>query len=139
MIKTDISDCRFADLVEKARQATENSYCPYSSYKVGSAVLTDDGRVFTGCNIENGSYSAVVCAERVAVFKAVSEGAKHIAAVAVASDEGSPVPFPCGVCRQVLTEFCTPDTPVIVFDGDHSVYDFTLDELIPFAFEIEKG
>ena len=127
------------ELMSMARQASFNAYVPYSRFAVGAALECSDGTVYTGCNIENGSYSAVVCAERVAVFKAVSEGAKHIAAVAVASNEGSPVPFPCGVCRQVLTEFCAPDTPVIVFDGDHSVYDFTLDELIPFAFEIEKG
>lgn len=139
MIKTAIEDCGYEELVDKARQAAENAYCPYSKYRVGAAVLTSDGRIFTGCNIENGSYSATVCAERTAIFKAVSEGAKHIAAVAVAAEEGEPPAFPCGVCRQVMSEFCSPDTHVLVYDGERSVYDFALNELLPFAFEIEKG
>lgn len=136
MIKTSIEDSGFALLAQKAREAMENAYCPYSNYRVGAAVLTDGGRIYSGCNIENGSYGATNCAERTAIFKAVSEGERQFSALAIFAEEGSAPPFPCGICRQVLSEFCSPDMPIIVFDGEKSVYNTNLEELLPFAFDL---
>lgn len=136
MIKTSIEDSGFALLAQKAREAMENAYCPYSNYRVGAAVLTDGGRIYSGCNIENGSYGATNCAERTAIFKAVSEGERQFSALAIFAEEGSAPPFPCGICRQVLSEFCSPDMPIIVFDGEKSVYNISLEELLPFAFDL---
>ncbi|MCM1299470.1 MAG: cytidine deaminase [Firmicutes bacterium] len=138
MIKTRIEDSGYPQLIEKAREALNNAYCPYSGYKVGAAVLTDKGNIYTGCNVENGSYGASNCAERTAVFKAVSEGEKAFSAIAVFTEEGNAPPFPCGICRQVLSEFCSPDTQVIVYDGEKSVFNFTLEELLPFSFNFDK-
>lgn len=136
MIKTSIEDSGFALLAKKAREAMENAYCPYSNYRVGAAVLAVGGRIYSGCNIENGSYGATNCAERTAVFKAVSEGEREFKALAIFAEEGSAAPFPCGICRQVLSEFCPPDMPIIIFDGEKSVYNTTLAELLPFSFDL---
>lgn len=136
MIKTSIEDSGFALLAQKAREAMENAYCPYSNYRVGAAVLTAGGCIYSGCNIENGSYGATNCAERTAIFKAVSEGERQFSALAIFAEEGSAPPFPCGICRQVLSEFCSPDMPIIVFDGEKSVYNTSLEELLPFAFDL---
>ena len=138
MIRTSIEDCGFAELVNSAKKALENAYCPYSNYKVGAALLTPDGKIFTGCNIENGSYGASNCAERTAVFKAVSEGERRFSAVAIAAEDGEATPFPCGICRQVLSEFCPPDMPVLICDGNGSVCSAELGELIPHAFDFKK-
>lgn len=138
MIKMTIEDCKFSELVNAARGALGNAYSPYSGYKVGAALLTDDGKIFTGCNIENGSYGASNCAERTAVFKAVSEGKRHFSAIAIASEDGETVPFPCGICRQVISEFCPPEMPVLIYDGNGSVYSAELCELIPYAFDFKK-
>lgn len=135
MIKTSIEDSGFALLAQKAREAMENAYCPYSNYRVGAALLTAKGKIYTGCNIENGSYGASNCAERTAVFKAVSEGEREFTALAIFAEEGSAPPFPCGICRQVLSEFCRPDMAIIVFDGEKSVYNTSLEELLPYAFD----
>lgn len=138
MIKTRIEDSGYLQLIEKAREVLSNAYCPYSDYRVGAAVLTEKGNIYTGCNVENSSYGASNCAERTAVFKAVSEGERSFSAIAVFTDEGNDPPFPCGICRQVLTEFCSPDMPVIIYDGEKSVYNFALEELIPFSFSFNK-
>ena len=139
MKKTTIEDCKFPELVQAARKAQENAYCPYSNYKVGAALLTEQGKVFTGCNVENGSYGASNCAERTAVFKAVSEGERRrFAAIAIASEDTETPPFPCGICRQVLSEFCPPETPVLICDGNGSVYNTELGELIPYAFDFKR-
>ena len=138
MIKTTIEDCRFPELVQTARKALENAYSPYSNYKVGAALLTDHGKIFTGCNVENGSYGASNCAERTAVFKAVSEGERRFTAIAIASEDGGTPPFPCGICRQVISEFCPPETPVLIYDGSGSVCSADLGELIPYAFDFKK-
>ena len=138
MIKTTIKDCKFPEVIQTARKALENAYSPYSNYKVGAALLTGSGRIFTGCNVENGSYGASNCAERTAVFKAVSEGERCFTAVAIASEDGEAAPFPCGICRQVLSEFCPPETPVLIYDGKGSVYNAELGELIPYAFDFKK-
>lgn len=124
-------------LLKQAENARQNSYCPYSRFAVGAAILCDDGRVFDGCNIENAAFSPTICAERVAVAKAVSAGVRRITAVAVVGghiDQKGSACTPCGVCRQVLAEFCAPDTPVYMYDTDGGVCTRTMNELLPFGF-----
>ncbi len=120
-------------LIEAARQAQQRAYAPYSGYAVGAAVRTTDGRLFTGCNIENASYGLSVCAERVAVFRAVADGARSIQAVAVVTQDGA---TPCGACRQVLMEFASkPEECVIwIATPDQIMARHTLSELLPNAF-----
>lgn len=120
-------------LVHAARAARAHAYAPYSNYFVGAAVLTSDGRIFTGCNVENASYGLTVCAERVAVFSAVAAGAREVVTVAVCTPDGA---TPCGACRQVLAEF-VPDLsacPVLVVKPDAFVARYTLAELLPHHF-----
>jgi cytidine deaminase len=100
-------------LIEHARLARERAYAPYSGYRVGAAVRTNDGRVFRGCNVENATYGATICAERAAVVGMVTAGVRELAAVAVFTD-GGPLGMPCGICRQTLVEFGLPETPVVV-------------------------
>ncbi|MBQ7688456.1 MAG: cytidine deaminase [Clostridia bacterium] len=128
------------ELCMRAKQAMENAYVPYSGFRVGAALLCADGAVYTGCNIENASFTPTVCAERTAVFKAVSEGRRDFAALAVASGKasGGDASFPpCGVCRQVLAEFCAPDMPVYVLGAEGEIGHYTLKTLLPFAFTPE--
>jgi len=124
----------YEKLVCAAIEAKQRAYAPYSGFRVGAAVAARSGRIYTGMNIENASYGATVCAERTAVFKAVSEGEKLIEAVAVVSDSEDYV-FPCGICRQVLNEFAADDLKIICCksNGDSAVY--TLSELLPHAFK----
>ena len=126
----------YRTLMEAAARAREFSYSPYSHYCVGAAILTEDGRIFTGCNVENAGYSATNCAERTAVFKAVSEGAVRFSAIAVVGGRrGAVSPFcaPCGVCRQVLAEFCSDELAVVLGTPEHLAV-HTLGELLPFSF-----
>ncbi len=129
---------QYEALMTAAVGAREFAYAPYSQFCVGAALLARDGRIFTGCNIENAAFSPTNCAERTAVFKAVSEGVTEFAAIAVVGGkrgDTSPLCAPCGVCRQVLAEFCPPDLPVILgTPEDFRVY--PLDELLPLAFDI---
>ena len=136
MIKTRIEDSLYPQLIEKAREALSNAYCPYSGYKVGAAVLTVKGKIYTGCNIENAAYGPSICAERVAVFKAVSEGKRDFVRIAVA---GSTKAFcaPCGVCRQVLQEFA-PELEVILVNCDGETLELTQRELLPYSFGSEN-
>ncbi|MDA8242838.1 MAG: cytidine deaminase [Elusimicrobia bacterium] len=99
-------------LIEAAKSAQKKAYCPYSRYPVGAAVLTDSGRLYTGCNVENASFGLAMCAERVAIFKAVSHGDKKIKAVCVAAKSAKP----CGACRQVIIEFAPKDADIIYVD-----------------------
>ena len=125
-----------SDLVEAALIAREHAYAPYSRYHVGAAVEMEDGRTFTGCNIENASYGLSICAERVAVFSAVASGAREVRAVAVATEDGG---TPCGACRQVLAEFAPRDgSPmrVLLVDAAGSVRETTLPALLPEAFTL---
>lgn len=125
------------ELVKAAVNARKMAYAPYSGYTVGAALLTDCGRIFTGCNVENASYGATNCAERTAVFKAVSEGFTRFSAIAIAGGvKGSAgKAYPCGVCRQVLREFCAPsDMKIYVVGSDDDVESFTLEELLPESF-----
>ena len=119
-----------AMLYQAARDAMKNAYVPYSNYRVGAALLAKDGRLFTGCNVENAAYGNTLCAERTALCKAVSEGAREFVAIAIAS-KGS-APFPCGACRQSLYEFA-PDLRVMV-TWDGNVRKTTLRELLPEGF-----
>ena len=126
----------YRSLMEAAARAREFSYSPYSHYRVGAALLTADGRIFTGCNVENAGYSPTNCAERTAIFKAISEGARDFAAIAVMGGLGETLDAactPCGVCRQVLAEFCEPTMPVILGTPEEMRV-MTLGELLPFAF-----
>ena len=115
------------DLFNIAISAAGNSYSPYSEFRVGAALLTADGRIFTGCNIENASYSMTMCAERTAIFKAVSDGYTDFSAIAVAgssTNDFSMPCIPCGACLQVLTEFCADDFIIVLADGEHKFSDF---------------
>ncbi len=118
-------------LIEMAKKARENAYAPYSNFKVGAAILTEDGKIFTGANVENSSYGLSVCAERVALFKAVSEGYRKFKAIAVVTDSEPPA-YPCGACRQVLWEFGDMEVIVANLKGDVRVV--KLSELIPEGF-----
>lgn len=127
----------YRELVKKAMEARQNAYSPYSRFKVGAALLAGDGKVYTGVNIENASYGLTVCAERTAIFKAVSEGVRKINALAVACDTGAyDSAFPCGACRQVMAEFLDDEADIIISinTGEYKVY--KLKELMPLAFRL---
>ena len=129
------------ELMELARQAMKRSYSPYSGFTVGAALLCRDGTVYQGCNIENASYTPTVCAERTAFFKAVSEDRRDIAALAVCGGKGGHITGffpPCGVCRQVMREFCSDDFPVYLIGPGESYKKLTLSELLPFSFSAEE-
>ncbi|MBE5770424.1 MAG: cytidine deaminase [Clostridia bacterium] len=123
------------ELIEMAMDAMQFSYSPYSHFKVGAALLCKDGKVYTGCNIENGSYGATNCAERTALFKAVSEGETEFTAIAVTAEKS--LPWPCGICRQALNEFA-PDLRVIVACGDERD-EAPLTALLPHGFGPRQG
>src|SRR6185295_6463735 len=121
------------ELIALAREAREAAHAPYSHFEVGAALLTVEGRVFTGCNVENSTYGLSMCAERVAIFKAVSEGSHEIAKVAVVTDHETITP-PCGCCRQMIWEFASDDTEVIIENLEGDVRKFDIKELLPEAF-----
>lgn len=126
-------------LIELAIAAMDNAYAPYSGYKVGAALLCSDGTVYTGCNIENAAFSPTVCAERTAVFKAVSEGKRKFSAIAVCGGkDGNITGFfpPCGVCRQVMAEFCPKDFTVYLVGAKGTYRTCTLGELLPESFSL---
>ncbi|MBT3319153.1 MAG: cytidine deaminase [Clostridia bacterium] len=123
---------KYDALLEKAKKAKENAYVPYSNFRVGAALLCKNGDVYTGCNVENAAYGPTCCAERVAVFKAVSNGNKEFEAIAVTSDSDD-VTYPCGVCRQVLAEFAL-DMDVISSNKDLENEVLKVEELLPRAF-----
>ena len=136
-----MNDQTFSFLVEKAIDARNASYAPYSNFAVGAALLCADGTIFTGANIENASFSPTVCAERVAFFSAVHNHHRDFAAIAIvggnAGDAISEFCPPCGVCRQVMSEFCNGDFKIILSNGDiHRV--MTLDEILPARFDLLK-
>ena len=124
----------FAELIQKAKEAKEQAYAPYSGFHVGAALLCKDGTIFTGCNIENSAYGPTNCAERTAIFKAVSEGFREFEAIAIISDSKQPT-APCGVCRQVMAEFCDPETfRIILMNGAGEIREYLLKELLPLGF-----
>ena len=121
------------ELIEKAKRARLRAYAPYSNFKVGAALLTKSGKVYTGANVENSTFGLTVCAERIAVFKAVNKGDKDFAKIAVVADKNQPV-TPCGACRQVLSEFAK-DLKIVCANLKGKVERYTLKELLPEAFE----
>ena len=127
------------ELIKYAMEASKNSYSPYSNFKVGAALLTKDNKLYLGCNIENGAYSPSICAERVAFSKAISDGAKEFKAIAIVgglNGEFKDFCSPCGVCRQVMKEFCD-DNFMIYLGNDKLEYKkYTLKELLPNSFEL---
>lgn len=122
------------DLYDRAVDAMQNSYSPYSNYKVGAAVLTKCGKVFTGCNIENSSYGVTICGERTAVSKAVSEGYREFEAIAVCGSDDTPA-FPCGICRQFIFEFGS-DIKIIMLDENNEMVTYKISELLPKGFRL---
>ncbi|GAM16473.1 MULTISPECIES: cytidine deaminase [Bacillaceae] len=117
-------------LVEKAIEARSTAYVPYSKFQVGAAIITSNDQVYLGCNIENASYGLTNCAERTAIFKAVSEGDTEIKAIAVVADTEGPV-SPCGACRQVIAEFATDDTKIYLANLNGDVKETTISEILP--------
>lgn len=128
-----MKDNEIKQLISKAKEAAGFSYSPYSKFKVGAALKTDKG-IFCGCNIENASYSATVCAERTAIYNALAGGAKEFYGVAVSAKDKA-FCMPCGICRQVFAEFCGKDF-IIIAGGESDYKTFTLGELLPFAFKL---
>ncbi|WP_412855954.1 cytidine deaminase [Bacillus sp. 179-C3.3 HS] len=124
------------ELISEAIKARDFAYVPYSKFKVGAALLSKDGKVYGGCNIENASYGMCNCAERTALFKAYSEGITSFQMLAVVADTDRPVP-PCGACRQVISELCAPDMPVILTNLQGHIHETTVNELLPGAFSPE--
>lgn len=120
------------ELILKAYEAMEKAYAPYSNFKVGAALFADN-RVYTGCNIENSSYGATICAERVAISKAISEGAKNFYKIAIVSSRRE-FTTPCGICRQVLTEFMPEGK--IVLTNDKEIKEINVNELLPDSFKL---
>ena len=128
-------------LIRLAKEAMQHAYTPYSDFKVGAALLTAAGKVYQGCNIENAAYSPSNCAERTAFFKAIYEGERNFAAIAVVGGKhgvvGDIFP-PCGVCRQVMQEFCGPDFMIYMWRSDDSYVAVRLEELLPYGFSASK-
>lgn len=131
-----LSEGKARELISQALKARESSYCPYSNFAVGAALLCNDGTVYTGCNVETAAFNGC-CAERTAIFSAVAAGHRDFAAIAVAGAGNGKEPdsfcSPCGVCRQVMREFCKPDFEIVMTDGK-DIKVMTLEELLPMAF-----
>lgn len=130
-----LSADEFDLLIENARCAADFAYAPYSRILIGAAVMTDSGNIYKGCNIENASYGLTICAERSAIFNAVSNGERKINAIAIAESEGGIV-YPCGACRQVLNEFCANEDISIYIVSSSGIEKHMLSELFPFAFRL---
>lgn len=126
------------ELIKKALKARKFSYVPYSGYTVGAALLTEEGKIYTGCNIENAAYGPTNCGERTAFFKAISEGERNFKAIAICGGKKDKMPesyaYPCGVCRQVMKEFCKEDFQIIVAKSLEEYEVYTLAELLPHGF-----
>lgn len=141
MLKTQ--DIPVKELILSALEARKKAYTPYSEFKVGAAVLTAELRIYTGCNIENAAYSPGICAERTAIYKAISEGCRKIKAIAIVGDKTgdsiSQYAFPCGVCRQVMREFSNPEEMIVIVAKSCKEYQlYTLNQLLPESFGPEN-
>lgn len=140
MRKERLADSQYAPLVHEAIAAADNAYVPYSGFHVGAALLDKDGKVWTGCNIESASYTPTNCAERTAMFKAVSEGVKDFQAIAIigrdhlSKEITESMTAPCGVCRQVLAEFCAEDFEIVLANAKGDLNIYRLEEILPLAF-----
>jgi len=127
------------ELIVEAKKARERAYCPYSHHSVGAALLTKDGKLYHGCNVENSAYGPTNCAERTAFFTAVCEGEREFAKIAIVGGmddtDGSKPCAPCGVCRQVMAEFCDPkEFRIVLANGEDEPLEFTLEEMLPMGF-----
>jgi len=125
------------ELVDRAIEMKDRAYVPYSNFHVGAALEAEDGTVITGCNVENGAYGVCICGEQTAIVKAVSEGHRKFKRIAVAGDSDGPC-LPCGACRQVLSEFCEPDMPILCAGLDGAFASYTMGELLPHSFKLER-
>lgn len=121
-------------LIQEAKEARKNAYAPFSNFLVGAAVYTGNNKIYRGCNIENASFGLTNCAERTAIFKAISEGERKIKAIAVVGDTEGPI-SPCGACRQVMVEFCDQDTKIYLTNLHGNTEEWTMAELLPGAFQ----
>ena len=129
------------ELFKVAKDAMLNSYAPYSNYNVGAALLTKEGNIFKGCNVENSSYGVTNCAERTALFSAISNGEKEFEAICIVGGKNGVITdyaMPCGVCRQSLSELCNSDFKVYVGIDENNIKTFTLGELLPYSFDKSK-
>ena len=126
-----------SELIEKALEAREKAYAPYSKFKVGAAVLTAGGKIYTGCNVENASYPVGICAERVAMSKAVADGETEFTVIAIVGS-GENYCMPCGMCRQFMAEFCKEDFEIIVAKGIDDYKIMKIGELLPYTFDLCK-
>jgi cytidine deaminase len=124
---------QFDSLITAARKARENAHAKFSNFKVGAALLSSSGKIYGGCNVENATYGLTVCAERVAIFKAISEGERHFDAIAVVTDTGALIP-PCGACRQLIWEFCG-DVPVVMANLQGKTEIVPMSQLFPKPFD----
>ena len=134
-----IDDSTITKLIAAAREARDNAYSPYSDFKVGAAALAESGEVYTGCNVENASYGLTICAERVAILKAVSAGERTIKVIAIVAGEDK-IARPCGACLQVMQEFAPKNEPMIIIasavDGSYDI--FNLGEYLPKPFDLNE-
>ncbi len=129
------------DLFYLAKDAMKNSYAPYSNFNVGAVLLTKNNNIYKGCNIENASYGTTNCAERTALFSAISNGEKEFSAICIVGGKNGDIidyAMPCGVCRQALAEFCNADFKVYVGKNEDDIKEFTLGELLPHTFDKSK-
>lgn len=124
------------ELIQIAREAQQKAYCPYSNFRVGAALLTRAGKVFTGVNVENASYGLTVCAERIAIFKAVAEGERDFQAIVIVGS-GTGYIYPCGACLQVLAEF-TPEIKIMITDENDNYIEYDLRDLMPQVFSLQN-
>ncbi len=135
-----INEQELHTLIKSALEMREKSYCPYSNYAVGAAIMSTDGKIYTGCNIENSSFPAGICAERTALFKAVADGKRDFKALAVCGGKQGEDPtdfaYPCGICRQALGEFCDKNFKVIVAVSENNYKILDFGELLPYSFEL---
>lgn len=140
---TDCEKINEKELIRLAHEARKRAYTPYSGFQVGAALMTKKGKIYLGCNIENASYSPTNCAERTAFFKAVSDGEREFAAIAIVGgpkgSEAKETCSPCGVCRQVMREFCAPgEFRILLEDGNGGILNYSLAELLPLGFGPEN-
>ncbi|KAI8384328.1 cytidine deaminase [Radiomyces spectabilis] len=133
-----LTEDRRKELFQLALDAKEKAYCPYSKFRVGAALLAEDGTMFQGCNVENASYGGAICAERTAYVKAVSEGHTRFVALAAATDEDA-FCSPCGICRQFISEFGPANMPVYLLNTKGEFTQMTIEELLPYSFSLEKN
>jgi cytidine deaminase len=124
-------------LLEAAKKAKKNAYSPYSNFRVGSALRTTNGKIYSGCNVENSSYGLTICAERNAIFQMVSQGEQEIEEILILGDTEEFLP-PCGACRQVIVEFSKKDTPVYMVNRNGQCKKVTVEEIMPFTFFLNK-